>query len=145
MTAGAASPWRDAGVTRRGFPLGWPVMPPLAITMGDPAGIGPEITAKALRDMSAAERAQIVVIGNIRTMERAAALAGVKLAFAAGLGPHRDGAIGIVDIAVADALPDGAVSPAGGEAAFRAVERAVKLAAEKRISVIVTAPLNKAA
>ncbi|HKW55292.1 MAG TPA: hypothetical protein VJO12_16495, partial [Stellaceae bacterium] len=59
-------------------------MQPLAITVGDPAGVGPEITARALRDMSAAERAQIVVIGNIRTMERAAGLAGGGLAFAPG-------------------------------------------------------------
>ncbi|HEX6840749.1 MAG TPA: 4-hydroxythreonine-4-phosphate dehydrogenase PdxA, partial [Stellaceae bacterium] len=120
-------------------------MLPLAITVGDPAGVGPEITAKALRDMSAAERAAIVVIGNLRTMERAMALAGGGLAFAPGLGPHRDGVVGIIDIPLSGAVPDGEISPAGGEAAFRAVEQAVKLAVEKRISVIVTAPLNKAA
>jgi 4-phospho-D-threonate 3-dehydrogenase / 4-phospho-D-erythronate 3-dehydrogenase len=120
-------------------------MQPLAITVGDPAGVGPEITAKALRDMTVAERAQIVVIGNIKTMERAAALAGGGLTFAPGLGPHPDGAIAAIDIPVAGAAPDGEISPAGGEAAFRAVEQAVALATGKRISVIVTAPLNKAA
>src|SRR5690242_8290994 len=102
-------------------------MLPLAITIGDPAGVGPEITAKALRDMSAAERTEIVVIGNLRTMERAAALAGGGLVFAPGLGPHRGGGVAVIDIPLAGAVPDGAISPAGGEAAFRAVEQAVKL------------------
>src|SRR6185312_1951424 len=120
-------------------------MQPLAVTVGDPAGVGPEITAKALRDMSAAERAGIVVIGNLRTMERAMALAGGGLAFAAGLGPHPGGAVAALDIPIAGAVPDGEISATGGEAAFRAVEQAVKLATAKRISVIVTAPLNKAA
>jgi 4-phospho-D-threonate 3-dehydrogenase / 4-phospho-D-erythronate 3-dehydrogenase len=120
-------------------------MQPLAITVGDPAGVGPEITARALIDMSAAERAEIVAIGNLRTMERAMALAGGGIAFAPGLGPHRDDAVAIIDIALSGAVPDGQISPAGGEAAFRAVEQAVTLAVAKRISVIVTAPLNKAA
>jgi 4-phospho-D-threonate 3-dehydrogenase / 4-phospho-D-erythronate 3-dehydrogenase len=120
-------------------------MQPLAITVGDPAGIGPEIVAKALRDMSAAERAGIVVIGNIATVQRAGKLVGADLVFAAGFGPHPDRAVATIDIAVAGAVADGRISPAGGEAAFRAVERAVALATGGRISVIVTAPLNKAA
>src|SRR5580704_10663126 len=108
-------------------------MQPLAITVGDPAGIGPEIVAKALRDMSASERADIVVIGNIVTMQRAAALVGADLVFATGFGPHPDRGVATIDIA------------AGAVAAFRAVARAVALASGGRISVIVTAPLNKAA
>lgn len=120
-------------------------MQPLAITVGDPAGIGPEIVAKALRDMGAAERAGIIVIGNIATMQRAATLVGADLVFAPGLGSHRNGAVAAVDIPAAGAVVDGQISPAGGEAAFRAVERAVALATGGQISVIVTAPLNKAA
>ncbi len=120
-------------------------MQPLAITVGDPAGIGPEIVAKALRDMSAGERAGVVVIGNIATMQRAGALIGADLVFAPGLGPHPDRAVATIDIPIAGAVADGQISPAGGEAAFRAVERAVALATGGRVSVIVTAPLNKAA
>src|ERR1700730_4408972 len=119
-------------------------MQPLAITVGDPAGIGPEIVAKALRDMSASERAEIVVIGNIVTMQRAAALVGADLVFATGFGPHPDRGVATIDIA-AGAVADGRISPAGRQAAVRAVERAVALASGGRISVIVTAPLNKAA
>src|SRR5690348_11228734 len=87
---GPRQPWMSRVVVSR---YDEPMLP-LAITVGDPAGVGPEISAKALRDMSAAERAGIVVVGNLKTMERAAALAGGGLAFAPRLGPHRDGVVG---------------------------------------------------
>ena len=49
---------------------------PLAITMGDPAGIGPEIIAKAFRD-SPAELAGCVMVGDVATLRRAAQLVGI--------------------------------------------------------------------
>ena len=52
---------------------------PLLITMGDAAGIGPEIIAKAFRD-STAEMAGCVVVGDVATMRRAAALTAAPLA-----------------------------------------------------------------
>ena len=44
----------------------------IGITLGDPAGVGPEITCKALATMSPAERASTLVVGNIPLLERAA-------------------------------------------------------------------------
>ncbi|MBK5207482.1 MAG: 4-hydroxythreonine-4-phosphate dehydrogenase PdxA, partial [Polaromonas sp.] len=52
---------------------------PLLITMGDAAGIGPEIIAKAFRD-APAELAGCVVVGDVATMRRAAALMAAPLA-----------------------------------------------------------------
>ena len=81
-------------------------MLPLALTVGDPAGIGPEIVAKALRDMSAAERADMLVIGNIATMQRASALIGADLVFAPGLGPHPERRRRHHRYSLAGAVPD---------------------------------------
>ncbi|MBL8671766.1 MAG: 4-hydroxythreonine-4-phosphate dehydrogenase PdxA [Alphaproteobacteria bacterium] len=119
---------------------------PIAITMGDPAGVGPEVTAKAVRDMAPDERARTVVVGSRAALERALVLAGGALhvvpAFAQA--PRAD-AIGIVDVPSPGAVPDGRISREGGETAFRTVKAAVDLALAGRVSVIVTAPLNKAA
>jgi 4-hydroxythreonine-4-phosphate dehydrogenase len=122
-----------------------PLSAPLAITIGDPAGIGPEIVAKALRDMSADERASTAVVGDITTMRRASKLVGADIDFVPGIGPAPHGSIATIDVPIEQAVPDGQISPAGGEAAFLAVRRAVELARAGQISVIVTAPLNKAA
>ena len=46
----------------------------IVITVGDPAGVGPEITCRALADLDEAARAQVRIVGPIEVMERAAAL-----------------------------------------------------------------------
>jgi 4-hydroxythreonine-4-phosphate dehydrogenase len=122
----------------------------LAITMGDPAGIGPEIIAKAaarLWPRIAAGELKLMVIGSCPALERA------RLALA----PEVD----IPEVSEDDAewpvlcalqagpegepiLP-GVLSADGGRFAFQAVDRGVKLAMAGRIGGIVTAPLNKEA
>ena len=108
----------------------------LGITMGDPSGIGPEVTAKALDALSAAERSGMVVIGDRRTLERAARVAGL---------PLPEVAVHEVEASEADTIRDGVESPGGGHATYGYVRRAVELALAGEIDVIVTAPLNKAA
>ena len=108
----------------------------LGITMGDPSGIGPEVTAKALADLSAGERSRILVIGDGSVLERAARVAGV---------PPPAVAVVEVETPEADTIRDGTESPGGGHAAHGYVRRAVELALGGEIEVIVTAPLNKAA
>lgn len=118
----------------------------IGITMGDPSGIGPEIVVKTLAQMSAAMRSSSVVIGNLALLRRADEMLATGLRFVEGL-DARDGEVPVVDVATAeqDAIVDGRISAAGGEAAFRYVEAAVSLALGRDIEVIVTAPLNKAA
>lgn len=111
--------------------------------MGDPAGIGPEIIAKALRRMRAdvgSGSIELVVVGS------AAALATAQGQL--GLVPRPDEAPGyrLIDVGPVEApLTVGRVGPAGGEWAYRAVARAVELVQAGEADAIVTAPLSKEA
>ena len=119
---------------------------PIAITMGDPAGVGPEIIIKAssrLRDRLQQGDLRLVVIGSRAALDAAAESLGHPLvpAFAAGPQPLSLAAVGDDTTQV----PMGEVSAAAGEFAYLAVERAVRLAVAGQIGAIVTAPLNKEA
>ena len=108
----------------------------IGITMGDPAGVGPEISVKALADMSSEDRARTLIYGNLATLEAAKAAAGVDL----------DLADRVMNIDYEGApLPWGQLSPVAGDAAFRFIQRAVRDAQAGRIGCIVTAPINKEA
>jgi 4-hydroxythreonine-4-phosphate dehydrogenase len=118
----------------------------IGITMGDPSGIGPEIIVATLAEMSAQSRSQSVVIGNIDLLRRADKLRATGLQFVTGVDAD-DGDVPVVHVPTKDqeAITDGKQTAAGGEAAYRFVEKAVELSLAGDISVIVTAPLNKAA
>jgi 4-phospho-D-threonate 3-dehydrogenase / 4-phospho-D-erythronate 3-dehydrogenase len=124
--------------------------PIIAITMGDAAGVGPEIVVKALArpDVSAAFRA--LVIGDARRLAKAAAIAGVRLDVRSVDGPANAafaaGTIDCVDLRlIPDDLPYGQVSAVAGNAAYCYIERAVALAVAGAVDAICTAPLNKEA
>ncbi len=128
-------------------------LPRLAITMGDPAGIGPEIVAKALHDGRLAERCQVVVIGDFAVMAAAMERAGPRPPplHEITTGPvdaitHTDGGIALIQAgpALSPVVP-GRVEAACGHAAFAAVDTAIALANAGRVDGIVTAPLNKEA
>jgi len=118
----------------------------IGITMGDPSGIGPEIIVKTLAEMDPRTRAVSAVVGNMDLLKRADALLGTGLRFVDGL-DAKTGEVPVACVATKDQdkIVDGKESPAGGEAAYRYVEAAVKLSLAGKIAVIVTAPLNKAA
>ncbi|MCY3895012.1 MAG: 4-hydroxythreonine-4-phosphate dehydrogenase PdxA [Chloroflexi bacterium] len=122
--------------------------PLIAVTMGDPAGVGPEITAKALANPEIRAACRAVVVGDLRTMERAAGAVGLKVAAVELDSLDR----GIHGIQVYDPwrrdlndVPVGIVDARAGAAAAEAVIVATKLALDGRVAAIVTAPLNKAA
>jgi len=114
--------------------------------MGDPSGIGPEIIVATLAEMSDEARSQSAVVGNFDLLRRADKVRGTKLSFVEGLQASK-GQVPVihVDTKNQDRIVDGEASAAGGEAAYRYVEKAVQLCLAGDISVIVTAPLNKAA
>jgi 4-hydroxythreonine-4-phosphate dehydrogenase len=118
----------------------------IGITMGDPSGVGPEIIVKALRDMGPDHRSASAVIGNLDLLKRADKLVGANLNYVESLDVPA-GSVPVVHVATKDQdkLRDGEITAAGGEAAYRYVERAVELALAGKIAVIVTAPLNKGA
>lgn len=120
---------------------------PIAITMGDPSGVGPEIICKVLREMSDAERAATIVIGGPTFLERANDLLGTGLSFGPAFDDLAPGTVRVVAVETenSDQVRPGTVSAAGGEIAYQSVVEAVKLTSAGKVAVIVTAPLNKEA
>ena len=108
----------------------------IGITMGDPAGVGPEIAVRAVAEMSPADRARTRIYGKRATLGNAVAATGVAL--------DLEGVVEDLPIAGAP-LPWGKLDPRAGDAAFRFIEKAVRDAQAGRIGCIVTAPINKEA
>lgn len=110
---------------------------PIGITMGDPAGVGPEIIVKSLADMTPEARKGFRVFGSSAYLAAAEDVlkTGIELA---GLDVHH------IDIPGGH-IPFGQLDPRGGDACFRFIEAAVRAAQTDQISCIVTAPINKAA
>jgi 4-hydroxythreonine-4-phosphate dehydrogenase len=104
----------------------------LGITLGDPAGIGPEIVATALASLTEAQRARVVVFGDREPLERAAHAVGMTLPDVPIIG----GGAG------ARAVP-GAPDDASGAAQVGYLEAAVAAAQRDDIAAIATAPISK--
>lgn len=130
---------------------------PVLISMGDPAGIGPEIVLRALRERPTLRR-EVVVVGDMATLRRAVSLGsagsdsaegGVVLA---GLGEPAQlaslppGAVGVLQAGEALAPPPwGQVSAVAGRAAAAAIRLGAQLALDGRARALVTAPIHKEA
>src|SRR5918998_6447762 len=125
--------------------------PPLiAVTMGDPAGIGPEIIARTFDEGGFGEHDRAIVVGDAGILERAVRLLGLPL-HANLIAEPEDARFeaGTMDVIPETELPEdlpfGELDARAGDAAFRYVERATGLASAGRIGAIATAPLNKEA
>jgi 4-hydroxythreonine-4-phosphate dehydrogenase len=124
---------------------------PLAVTMGDACGIGPEIIALLRREV---EGAGCVVLGDIGVMRRAAGVVGgmvsvAQVETAADVWQVPRGCIPVLQVDglpvdLLDAVP-GRIDPRAGAAAARCIERAVELALAGEVGAIVTAPIHKEA
>ncbi len=131
------------------LPRGSVMIPQLAVTMGDPAGVGPEIivkACKALKPRIDAGELRLLIIGSNAALEEA------RRAFAPDLAiPGVEEAGDWPALAALQACDEGApilpgvLSTDGGRFAYHAVEVGVRLALAGRIHGIVTAPLNKEA
>ncbi|HTK91010.1 MAG TPA: 4-hydroxythreonine-4-phosphate dehydrogenase PdxA [Verrucomicrobiae bacterium] len=125
--------------------------PRIGITMGDPAGVGPEITVKALAVPEVAASCRAVVVGSGDALAAAIDLlrAPVTLRRVKAVEDCRyaSGTVECLDLANVDmaSLPRGAVSPEAGRAAYAYIETAVGLCQRGAIDGIVTAPINKEA
>jgi 4-phospho-D-threonate 3-dehydrogenase / 4-phospho-D-erythronate 3-dehydrogenase len=126
--------------------------PVLAVTLGDVAGIGPEIVAKALlAHPDLREKCVPVVVGDADAMRAGVERAGLDPGAVAVLTDPRaatndPGTVELLQTgpSLAD-VPVGELSAAAGDGAYRFVVEACRLAREGRVDAIVTAPLNKAA
>ena len=126
--------------------------PILAITMGDPASIGPEITVKALARQEIYQICRPLVVGDACMLERARRVTRledirVHRVTASTEAEYAPGTIDVLDMRLVDAeaLPVGRVSAAAGEAAFRYVEKAIALAMADEVDGTVTNAFNKEA
>lgn len=125
--------------------------PILGITMGDAAGVGPEIVAMALAREDIRAICRSLVIGNVATMEEALQITSLPGRIRAIKSPLKarfeEGVIEVVDLKNIDllTLTRCQINAMAGKAAFEYVERAVELALAGDIEAIVTAPLNKEA
>ena len=125
--------------------------PRLGISMGDPAGIGPEIIVKALMEPRVYEQCVPVVVADPEVMRRAASdIVGAPVAVRVlAKASEAEGKAGVVDVLplarpVGDFAP-GKVDAGCGEAAFQSVRTIIDLAMAKELDGTVTAPLNKEA
>jgi 4-phospho-D-threonate 3-dehydrogenase / 4-phospho-D-erythronate 3-dehydrogenase len=124
--------------------------PRIAITMGDAAGVGPEVIMKALAHRELYAIARPLVVGDARRLGRAGQIVRSGLAVRAIAEPEdagfEPGVVDCIDLAlVPEDTPFGRLSTACGEAAYRFIERAVALAVAGKVDAICTAPLNKEA
>nr|WP_321483174.1 4-hydroxythreonine-4-phosphate dehydrogenase PdxA [uncultured Cohaesibacter sp.] len=119
---------------------------PVVITMGDPSGVGAEVTVKAMAALSAEQRAQYAVIGDMDTLERAIAVSKIDLPLHAHGTAGEEGSLAVIHLPI-EGLPSefGVLSPACGEASFQYIKKAVDMVQAGEADCIVTAPINKAA
>jgi 4-hydroxythreonine-4-phosphate dehydrogenase len=125
--------------------------PILGISVGDPGGIGPEITVKALNQREIYDLARPLVVGDFRVMEDVLKFTDVKLA----LNPiqkitnarFEHGTLDILNMnnMPMDRLRYKQVTPEQGKASFEYVSKIIELALKSEIDGTVTGPINKAA
>ncbi len=123
----------------------------IAVTMGDPAGIGPEIIIKALAE-GELSGTPAVVVGCAATFRRILALgitpaAELRIIDDVSQAHFAPGVINVIDEPLADpqTLVPGKVQKEAGDLAYRCVKRATELAMAGHVQAIATAPLNKEA
>ncbi|HUG37340.1 MAG TPA: 4-hydroxythreonine-4-phosphate dehydrogenase PdxA [Candidatus Limnocylindrales bacterium] len=125
--------------------------PVLGITMGDPAGVGPEVTVKALANPAVAASCRSVVIGDGSILEATLGLLHTPLALHRVTRPAdcawAPGTLECLDLANVDArtLPRATVSAEAGRAAYAYIETGVRLCQAREVDGMVTAPVNKEA
>ncbi|KAH8690435.1 4-hydroxythreonine-4-phosphate dehydrogenase [Talaromyces proteolyticus] len=121
-----------------------PRRPRIAVTLGDPSGIGPELIAKLLSNPANCQRADIVLLADETEFQSARADAGgVDVAISPGAaGPNR---IQVLDDNSAGRYlsTQGEVSKASGARSIHQLKRALKLVQADEVDAIVFAPLNK--
>ncbi|GAB3210453.1 4-hydroxythreonine-4-phosphate dehydrogenase PdxA [Marinactinospora thermotolerans] len=125
--------------------------PTLAVTVGDPVGIGPEITVRTLAEVGASASARGVVVADPAVLRRAVQVCGldveIRTVSSWDLPPEQEGVIDCYDIDVLgeQELAWGVVDARAGRAAVRAIEVATKAAMDRDVAGIVTGPINKEA
>ena len=124
-------------------------LPIIAITMGDPASIGPEIAVKALQKRSIHEICKPLLVGDAKVFEQIINTlklkVGVNAVHNAADARFELGVIDVLDLNITDVskLQFGKIDAMCGEASFQAIKKAIELAMAKEVDATVTGPINK--
>ena len=125
--------------------------PLVAIPLGDPAGIGPEIVAKALARKETFEVARCVVVGDKKVMEQAIEIVKVPMKVHVieepEQGIYEEDVINVIDLDNVDMaqLKIGEISGMCGKAAYEFIEKSIELANDGKVHAVATTPINKEA
>lgn len=121
---------------------------PIGVTAGDPAGVGPEITLKALRACAErdGEAPGWIVFGSVSVMRQTAARDNIEARINESTEPAVWPSVSVVSVGEPSApVPVGAVSAEAGRIAYESIARAVDEAMQRRLAAVVTAPISKEA
>lgn len=125
--------------------------PRIIVPFGDPAGIGPEITAKALMDENVCEKAVCIAVGDRKIMQKAMEIVEnhQTLNIIEDPADAKDDIryLNFIDLdnVDMDKFEYGKVSPMCGRAAFEYIERSIKLAMDRKVDAVTTTTINKEA
>lgn len=123
----------------------------IAVPFGDPAGVGPEIVAKALALPKVHEVADCIIIGDKTIMENAIKIVGTDLTVNVIIKPEegdfREGVLNLIDLGNIDMskFEFGKVNGMCGKAAYEYIAKSIELATAGKVDAVATTPINKEA
>ena len=123
--------------------------PIIAVTMGDPAGIGPEIVAKSIADKATYDVARCIVIGDKKVMEKAIRIVGadlkVNVVDSPADGDYSYGVLNMIDLDNIDMsrFEYGKINAMCGQAAFDYIKKSIEITMDKQADAVATTPINK--
>lgn len=123
--------------------------PIIAVTMGDPAGIGPEIVAKSIADKATFDVARCIVIGDKKVMEKAIEIVRadlkVNVVDSPADGDYSYGVLNMIDLDNIDMsrFEYGKINAMCGQAAFDYIKKSIEITMDKQADAVATTPINK--
>lgn len=123
--------------------------PLIAVPIGDPAGVGPEIVAKSVASEEVFEAADCVIVGDKTIIENAIKIVGVDLTVhvisEAEEADYRKGILNLIDLGNVDMakFEFGKVNGMCGKAAYEYIAKCIELANEGKVDAVATTPINK--
>lgn len=123
--------------------------PLIAVPIGDPAGVGPEIVAKSIASKEVFEAANCIIIGDKTIVENAIRIVGadlkVNVVQAPEEGDYSEGILNLIDLGNVDLenFAFGKVNGMCGKAAYEYIAKSIELANEGKVDAVATTPINK--
>ena len=121
----------------------------IAVPIGDPAGVGPEIVAKSVASKEVFDVAECVIVGDKKIMKNAIRITGadlkIRVITAPEEGDYSEGILNLIDLDNVDmnAFEFGKVSGMCGKAAYAYIAKSIELANSRQVDAVATTPINK--